>query len=320
MSQSKLHQRHLQHLNGVLRMELTAVHQQFTHILTLQSWEEEEIAERIISVDNVDFPNSLRIVNHMVEMGAIPKLSDDERSFVAHLPHPGTSRKNIISAELALERRLSNAIKLAQKGLADSDNRTAKTLISDALAPRKPYATWLEQQLASDNDAVEPPVQPFGNATAELNAFFGQLIVVIEQALVHAFVHWHASEKSLANAAWATSGAAMMQATAITNLFAAHRSAPNPTDAAASDVLEAPRIGTTAEEALAFGRTLAHQCQLAAEHASKSLDGTEAGPMFGEFVTYYRNLGDWLPQQDHPATNNPAAFHSFERTLQKYVW
>ena len=54
-------------LNDVLRCEMTAVNQQFIHVLALREWGDDETAERIMQVDFVDFPNAMRIIDYLVE-------------------------------------------------------------------------------------------------------------------------------------------------------------------------------------------------------------------------------------------------------------
>ena len=57
-------------LNKILRCEMTAVNQQFIHVLALRDWGFAETAERIMAVDYVDFPNAMRIIDHMVQTDA----------------------------------------------------------------------------------------------------------------------------------------------------------------------------------------------------------------------------------------------------------
>ena len=53
----------------VLRLELAAVQQHFIHVLLLRAWTEEAVANRITSIDAVDLPNAMRIVDCLVSAG-----------------------------------------------------------------------------------------------------------------------------------------------------------------------------------------------------------------------------------------------------------
>jgi hypothetical protein len=56
-------------LNDLLRAELTAVNQQFIHVLALNRLGHEAIADRVYEVDVVDFPNAMRIIDHLMASG-----------------------------------------------------------------------------------------------------------------------------------------------------------------------------------------------------------------------------------------------------------
>jgi hypothetical protein len=47
-------------LLNLLRCELDATNQQFTHILALRVWGKQEAAQRITEIDNLDFANGTR--------------------------------------------------------------------------------------------------------------------------------------------------------------------------------------------------------------------------------------------------------------------
>jgi bacterioferritin (cytochrome b1) len=294
------------------------VHQQFIHVLAFRAWGDTETADRIYATDKVDFPNVMRIIDHIVATGVLPQLCDAAQPFTAHLPATGATYKSILATELEMERRLIEAISAAQIDLAGHDSPTASALIEGALPPRRSYAAWLAQRLSLPLDGPEPSTLPFGEATASLNALLARIIVTIEQSLVHAFVFWHAGERVIADAAWATSGAAMVQATSLVNLFATHRSVPSPATAL-SGSLKPPRIGRALDEVIALESVAAEQCRDAAQTAAECLERTEAGRVCLDLAAYYDELRLWQPGQAHPAADNPPAFHSFERTLRTYV-
>ncbi len=227
-----------EHLNKVLRCELTAVNQQFIHVLALRDWGYTESAGRIMEVDYVDFPNAMGIIDYLVQAG-LPVLLSSE------CPAPGTTYKGILLSENSLEQRLSAVIEDAV--CTDDDPRA---LISAARAPREAYAAWLTDQL--DGPGVDEALQD--DLFPESFGVFAHLIATIEQAMVHAFVHWHEGEAKIADAAWATSGAAMIQATEFVHLFAAHRTLPLPRE------MPVLQIASESVAGLEFDRQLAGSC------------------------------------------------------------
>ena len=135
-------------LNRVLRSEMTAVHQQFIHILALRDWGEAEAAERVMAVDRIDFPNAMRIVDYLVETER-PLVLPPDRVV------PGRDYRSILAAELAMERRLC-----ATLGQAAGADARARDLISTAAAPREAYAAWLAQHLAAPTEGETGAAAP----------------------------------------------------------------------------------------------------------------------------------------------------------------
>lgn len=289
---------HAESLNRLLRCELTAVNQQFTHVLALRAWGEEEIAARIMDVDMVDFPNAMRILDTLIATGQPLDLAPD--SFV-----PGSNVWGILLAEQAMERRLSEAIAGARV-----TGQRAQALVATAQKPREAYALWLTDRLS--DGGPDGTAEPRTDAdTADLVA---HLIAMIEQTLVHAFIHRHAGDVEGADAAWAASGGAMMQLTEMVRLFAAQESVPAP------GVFPAMHIALRSEEAVEADRRLAALCaEEAARVAGHSAEDAIAD-LCRRIADYSLEQSRWRPGPEHPAARtNPPAFASFEATLKRFA-
>ena len=285
-------------MNRVLRCELTAVNQQFVHVLALRDWGYAETAERIMEVDYVDFPNAMRIIDYLVQAG-FPVL------LACECPAPGTTYKGILLSENALEQRLFAVI---EEAVCTDDHPRA--LVSAARAPREAYAAWLTNKLG------EPGVDETSGDDMFPESFgvFAHLIATIEQAMVHAFVHWHEGEARVADAAWATSGAAMMQATEFVHLFAARGTLPVPRE------MPALRIASKSAVGLEFDRQLADSCAREAAEAADACSDIAIANLCRKVARYSSQLSDWKTAEAHPAADdNPAVFSSFEGTLRKFV-
>jgi bacterioferritin (cytochrome b1) len=295
-----------------------AVQQHFIHVLILKAWGDDETAEGIAAIDEVDLPNAMRIVDFIMSGGALPELSLDHMSLAEHMPAAGSSYERIFAAERRLEAKLTDALRAAKTGFARAGTNKAVHLILDPLSPREAYEEWIQREVAAGLRSTEPSRRLSDDATSSLSTLFAHLMVVIEQGLVHSFVYWHHGKKKLADVTWEVSGAAMMQATEITNLLALRYTAPSPAEVVVPNSVQLPRIGRTLEEVLVCDRALAERCCAVAERAKEDLAGTEFETVCRDSVEYFHELSDWQPNLDLPEINNPC--RDFERVLRKYVW
>ena len=104
-------------LSRVLRIQLAAVQQHFIHILSLRAWKEAAVADRITSIDAVDLPNAMRIVDCLVSAGHLPALASDREALAGDMPEPGGSLDTVLAAELALDLRLGNVLASVEREL-----------------------------------------------------------------------------------------------------------------------------------------------------------------------------------------------------------
>ena len=165
---------------------------------------------------------------------------------------------------------------------------------------------------------MEEVGKPDDAAKLALDSLFANLMVMITQTLVHAFVHWHRGERELADATWEMSGAAMMHATGIVNSLAPHHVAPDPARAVVRGDVALPRVAATRPDALANDRRLAERVSRRGEPGRRRPAGRgprgRLRPDRG-LVRRARRLatGPVLPRIDNPCVD-------FERVLREYVW
>jgi bacterioferritin (cytochrome b1) len=275
-------------LNALLRAEMTAVNQQFIHILALRRLGDLRRADRVYEVDRLDFPNVLRIIDHLAAAGRPVALRPE-------MPDPGFPIPSLLQAELRIEQRLSKILETKPS----SDTRSC---LVAARAPRDAYREWLTTELETQKDDREP-----GVGFPATNLLFSCLILVLERMMIRAFVNWHEGDREAANIAWAMSGVAMVQATALVN--------------ALTDLRSAPKLNAKIRKAVRDDRDLitayaeiADQASLRETEASLKLICTRA-------AAYTRALAAWQPAAPHPALAACApSFKSFEATLKKFVW
>ena len=285
-------------LTGVLRAQMTAVNQQFTHIVALRAWGDRALAERITQVDNADFATAIRVIAFLVSRGAVPSPGPDNVV-------PGATGAESLLAELVVEERLAAAI-----AAADCRAEEARGLIAEAAAPRASYARWLRRQTRAADCRPRPP-----GGNGAVDALFSALMTWIEQTTIHAFLHWRRPNRAMADAAWASSGAAMMRATALTRALAALRTTPAP------GRIEAPRVSGDPSEAQELDRAIALKCAELAQAAAGTADDTLVRTECGLTAEMASLISAWRPAAPHPAlATNPPGLTTLEDPLMAHVW
>ncbi len=285
-------------LIGLLRCKMTAVNQQFTHILSLRARGDRETAARIEQVDNVDFVNAMRIIDHLVANGVPIELEPG-------LYVTGCARTSMLFAEQAMESRMAAAIAAVACEAAVFDR-----LVAPALAPRADYARWLSGELETAPPEADEE-ERFGEVTFDLCA---HALALMEQSLVHAFLHRQAADLRAADASWATSGAAMMHLTSIVRLLTGEGSTPFPGTSPRLNIAHASRDAPELE------RELAAQTAEAARQASRDTDHPGIATLCRDIAGDCDRISAWSPGAPHPAQEtNPPAFHSFDKTCARFL-
>ena len=278
-------------LNALLRAEMTAVNQQFIHILALRRLGDLRRADRLYDVDRVDFPNVMQIIDHLVASGRSVALQPE-------MPKPGFPTTGLLQAELQLEVRLNSVLEAEP-----ADDRKYRPFFAAALAPRAAYREWLAQELqAPDNRGGDP-----GPSDPATDRLFSCLILVLERMMIRAFIDWHQGARKAADIAWAASGVAMVQATALVN--------------ALTDLRSTPKLSAEVTKGARDDRDLIAAYAEIADQASLSKADASLNQIYAKTAAYTRALAAWQPNTTHPALAVcTPAFKSFEATLKKFVW
>ena len=307
----------LRSLNRVLGLQLAAVQQHFIHVLMLRAWTEEAIADRITSIDAVDLPNAMRIVDHVVSTGYLPTLASDHRTSAGNMPRPGGSLNAVYAAEMRLDCRLTDVLTSVERELAPYAGSVPIELVSIPLECRTSYQDWLRQRLEHPCDGMKLG-ELADPAKLGLDSLFANLMVMINQTLVHAFVHWHRGTCDLADSVWEMSGAAMMHAAGIVKALALRHVAPDPARAALQGEVALPCVAAAPSDALANDHLLAERCFAAARRAAITQQEADLAATCDRIENYYGELVCWRAGQKLPQLENPCL--DFERVLREFVW
>jgi len=311
-------------VRALLGVQLKAVQQHFIHVLILQARGNRAFAERITAIDNTDLSVAMQWVERLVAQDLNPLNGNIDAGLGVAMPDPGFSDDGIRRSEIALENDLADALKKALDLVCGKTGEGARDLLARTLRPRADYAAWLRRKpemQATPHGSVSKPT-PVGALSDDvglsLHGLFANLMTVITQELVHAFVHRQSGNRARADAAWEIGGAAMMQATKITRLLAGHRIAPAPQLAvAAACPVRAPRIELTSDGALHMDRILARHCAGEAEICAERVRGTEFEPVVRGCRDYFLSAAAWRDGISLPDIPNPC--RDFDRTLELYV-
>lgn len=185
-------------LSNLLTWLMTAVSQQFFHMLILGRSGRKDLVARVREVDDQDFPNAMQIIDLMLKTGA-------SVSIAPHRVAPANSAPVILRTELAFEQRLQTFL-----ASCEIESVPGRERLAVARAPRDDYRAWL----ASMIQGVGAELPESGGKTA-FPDLYPLLLQLMEQTLLHAFANWHEGQTAEASTSWQISGAAMLYLTAL---------------------------------------------------------------------------------------------------------
>ena len=301
-----------------LRLQLAAVKQHFIHVLILEARRDMSAAAAITRIDSVDLPAAMYLVDHLVASGTAPKLSDDDAKLAQGMPRVGFRDVEIKASEQALEADLGLALTRAEESLDPSRSNELHGWAQRSLEPRIDHAAWLSSWMGSTQPTDLPLTALSDEQALGLDCLFASLMVVIEQGLIHSSVHWHRGERECAQFAWEVSGAAMMQATAMTKLLARHHLAPNPARSLEQMChVILPEIADDSNQAIEADRALANRCGGLVRQCDSLLSGTRFESVLQEMATYCKAVASWKSGGTLPQISNPC--RDLDRTRKLYV-
>jgi bacterioferritin (cytochrome b1) len=289
----------LEKLTRLLRIELTAVHQQFSHMLALRQWKDEDLLRRITEVDTEDFRNAMQIIDLLVANG-LPINLESHRFF------PGSDIASVVRSELRIEQQFADI--LVKTKVADPE---AKARVQRASAPRREYREWLTSQADSSSDALAN-----GETGKPMAEFLAHLIVLVEQPMLHAFLLWHLGDRTGADNAWRLSGAAMLYGAALVKRGAAKNRVPIPA------TIPGVRMAANQSEAHAADTELVKLCASVARHAAETeaADDAAMGRLCVRIADDCDLIADMKLGEDFPAVfGRSPAFESFATTRDRHL-
>ncbi|MDU8946369.1 hypothetical protein [Ovoidimarina sediminis] len=281
----------------LLRAELTAVHQQFIHMLALRQWQRGEILERITAIDAVDFKNVMHIIDHL----AAHQVS---ASLPSHQIWPGHDVASILSSELRMEQHMASVI-----DELDFVGGETRPFIDRAAGARGEYRNWLEIEIRRHE-----PVTCDDKTSKAVAALLAELIALVEQSMMCAFMLWHSGRKIEADNAWRLSGASMLYGTALIKRAAYDGWMPAPS--VSPEVL----MPYTPEEAFGLDMILVRRCAEMGQEAAKKSGDDAISRICLRISEDCDLMLDMQADGEFPAVfGRSPVFESFAATLEKHL-
>ena len=131
----------LQHLNTVLKNELTAINQYFLHARMLRHWGVGKLGKHEYDESIDEMKHADRLIDRILFLEGIPNLQDLDKLLI------GEEVEEILDCDLRLERKGVNDLKAAIADCEKVKDYATRELLAEILASEEKGIDFIESQL-----------------------------------------------------------------------------------------------------------------------------------------------------------------------------
>jgi len=131
----------IQHLNQVLRNELTAINQYFLHARMFDNWGFERLGEHERNESIDEMKHADRLIERILFLEGLPNLQDLDKLLI------GQNVKEALECDLTLERHAHPMLKQAIAYCESVGDYVSREIFEDILQSEEDHINFLETQL-----------------------------------------------------------------------------------------------------------------------------------------------------------------------------